>query len=243
MKKPLLLMIGPFGTRSGYGAHARDLFHAFYDLDRYEIQLFDTKWGDTPRNALKNNNSKDKLILDRILKSNQLKKQPDVCVDVRIPNEFQNIGKYNVGITAGIESHIVSAPWIEGSNKMDLVIVPSNHSKSGFTTPVYDKMQDLPNGEKQKVGELRLEKPIEVLFEGVDTDVYKPLEYEDLEKSVCEKMDNVKEDFAFLFVGQWTKGGYGEDRKDIGRMLKVFFEAFANNPSIGQSNRKQPALI
>ena len=30
---------------------------------------------------------------------------------------------------------------------------------------------------------------------------------------------------------------------NIGRLIKVFYEAFANNPSIGQSKRQQPALI
>ena len=44
------------------------------------------------------------------------------------------------------------------------------------------------------------------------------------------------EDFAFLHVGQWTNFKYGEDRKDISRMIKVFYEAFANK-------NKQPALI
>jgi len=46
----------------------------------------------------------------------------------------------------------------------------------------------------------------------------------------------VEEKFAFLFVGQWVKGGFGEDRKDIYRTIKVFSETFANKS-------KQPALI
>jgi glycosyltransferase involved in cell wall biosynthesis len=49
-------------------------------------------------------------------------------------------------------------------------------------------------------------------------------------------VDDIKEDFAFLHVGQWTKGEYGEDRKDIAKMIKIFYESFANK-------EKQPALI
>ena len=48
--------------------------------------------------------------------------------------------------------------------------------------------------------------------------------------------DEVPEKFAYLFVGLWGKGNYGEDRKDIGRLIKVFCETFANK-------KKQPALI
>ena len=59
---------------------------------------------------------------------------------------------------------------------MDLVIVPSNHSKNGFVNALYEKMQNLPNGQQQKVGELRLEKPIQALFEGVDENVFKPID-------------------------------------------------------------------
>tara|TARA_Y100000593_G_scaffold57224_1_gene106519 strand:+ start:1940 stop:3301 length:1362 start_codon:yes stop_codon:yes gene_type:complete len=237
MKKSMLIC-GPLGTSSGYGAHARDLFHAFYNTDKYNIKVIDVPWGSTPRNALKRNNENDKKILDRLLDIRQgIKVQPDIYVDIRIPNEFQQIGKYNIGITAGIETDAVSPAWIEGCNKMDLIIVPSEHSKKGFLHSNYDKLHDLPNGEKQKVGELKLEKPIEVVFEGAYEDIYKPLKTSEMESEIFRFIDDkVSEHYAFLHVGQWVKGNYGEDRKDIGRMLKVFYETFANK-------EKQPAMI
>jgi glycosyltransferase involved in cell wall biosynthesis len=114
---------------------------------------------------------------------------------------------------------------------MDLIIVPSEHSKSGFVNTVYDKLQNTPNGENQKIGELKLEKPMEVLFEGADEDIYKPIENASL-----DLVDNIKEDFCFLHIGQWTQGGYGEDRKDIAKMIKIFYESFANK-------KEQPALL
>ena len=114
---------------------------------------------------------------------------------------------------------------------MDLVIVPSEHSKLGFTKAVYEKLQQLANGEKQKIGELKLEKPIEILFEGTNEDIYKPTEKTDL-----NLVDDIKEDFCFLFIGMWGKGDYGEDRKDISKLVKIFYESFANK-------QKQPALI
>ena len=235
--KKFMLITAPFTSRSGYGDHARDLFHSFYESDKFDIKLFDVRWGDCPRNALDPFNEKDKKIIDCILPTPNVDKQPDVYVDIRIPNEFQQWGKFNIGITAGIETNAVSQKWMEGCNKMDLIIVPSKHSKSGFIESVYDKIQTLPDGKQQKIGEVKLEKPIEVLFEGVDLDNYKVLKESDFKFQISKKInDDIPEDFLFLHVGQWGKGSFGEDRKDISRMLKVFYESFANKS-------KQPGLL
>jgi len=84
---------------------------------------------------------------------------------------------------------------------------------------------------------MKLEKPIEVLFEGADEDIFKPLSSDEIDKKFFDWLnDEVPEKFAFLHVGQWTKGDFGEDRKDIGKLIKVFYESFANK-------KKQPALI
>ncbi len=236
--KKLVAICAPATSRSGYGAHARDLISSLIEHDKYEIKIMDVRWGDCPRNALDKNNLNDKKIIDCILKpGEQIQKQPDVYIDIRIPNEFQQIGKFNIGITAGVETNGVSQKWIEGCNKMDLIIVPSQHSKDGFVKTVYDKIQNTPDGQQQKIGELKLEKPIEVLFEGADEDIYKPLHYKNIPTEFFDWLnDEVPEKFAFLFVGQWSKGGFGEDRKDIGTLIKVFYESFANK-------KKQPALI
>ena len=235
--KKLMLICAPVTSRSGYGAHARDLTQSFINHNKYDVKILDVPWGSCPRNALDKNNPNDKKILDCILPQPQLDSQPDIYVDIRIPNEFQTYGKFNIGITAGIETTAVSQAWLDGCNKMDLVIVPSEHSKEGFVNTVYDKVNQGPDGKQQKIGELRLEKPMEVLFEGVDEDVYKPLSKDEIDKEFFDWLnDEVPEKFAFLFVGQWGKGNYGEDRKDISRTIKVFYESFANK-------RKQPALI
>ena len=235
----LLVMTGPFGTKSGYGEHARDIFYSLDKLNQFEIKLIDTPWGDTPRDFLDSNNKLHKSILEKIVDPNNpqaINRQPDVYVDCRIPNEFENPGKFNIGITAGVETNMVSANWLENCNKMDLIIVPSEHSKRGFIESKYDKMQNMPNGQKQKVAELRLEKPIEVLFEGANEDIYKPLSNSDENLEIVSSLDSIEEDFCFLFVGMWTSGGFGEDRKNISKTIKYFYESFGNQ-------KKQPALI
>jgi len=227
--KKLMLICAPVSSRSGYGDHARDLVRAFLKLDKFEIKILDVNWGETPRDAL--DVELDKNIINCILSQPQMNRKPNVYVDIRIPNEFQTYGEVNIGITAGIETNAVSNTWIEHCNKMDLVVVPSKHSKEGFVKALYEKIQQLPNGEQQKVGELKLEKPIEALFEGADENVFKPID-----DSSLDLVDNIKEDFCFLHVGLWGQGGYGEDRKDISKLVKVFYESFANK-------KEQPALI
>jgi len=236
MSKQLVLMQGPFNTRSGYGDHARSLFYALYDSKKYDIVLADVRWGETPRNFLKPNNPRHKQVLDSILKA-PLNQQPDIYFDVRIPNEFQQVGKVNIGVTAGIETTAISQPWVEGCNKMDMIIVPSEHSKASMVNTVYDQVNNMPDGTTQKVGELRVTKPVKVLFEGAEDDIFKVIKPDEIEKKFFDYInDMVEEKFAFLFVGQWVKGGFGEDRKDIYRTIKVFSETFANKS-------KQPALI
>ena len=100
-----ILICAPASSRSGYGDHARDLIRSLLDIsqrNKFDIKIVDVRWGDCPRNALDKNNPDDKKILDLFLTNNQLDRQPDIYIDIRIPNEFQQIGKYNIGITAGI---------------------------------------------------------------------------------------------------------------------------------------------
>lgn len=116
---------------------------------------------------------------------------------------------------------------------MDMNIVTSNHSKEGFVKTVYDKVNDKT---KQKEGELRLTKPIQVLFEGLDLNVYKKTTK--IHDTVVNELSAIKNDFCFLFTGHWLKGAVGQDRKDVGMMIKTFCESFKNKQA-----KNRPALI
>ena len=50
--KPLCLVTAPVATRSGYGAHSRDICRALIKLDRYDVKIWNVRWGSTPMNAL-----------------------------------------------------------------------------------------------------------------------------------------------------------------------------------------------
>ena len=53
----------------------------------------------------------------------------DIHFHIVVPNEFQPLGKYNIGITAGLETTITPPPWVEGMNRMNLNIVPAKFIK------------------------------------------------------------------------------------------------------------------
>ena len=230
MKKSVL-MCAPFNTRSGYGDHARSIYYSIMDRDDIDIKCVDVKWGTTPRNHLNPNISRHKKLLDSFITPDSINQQPDVYIDIRIPNEFQNPGKFNIGITAGVETDVVSPEFLMGCNNMNLIIVPSNFTAETFKRCHYDQNQEV-DGKQQKIGQVRLERPIEVLFEGVDTDVYKPLNSSEIKSDFTDELNNLlKEDFVYLHVGQLTKGKYGEDRKNIPLMIKCFLQAFTINPN------------
>ena len=231
MMKPLILVTAPVETRSGYGNHARDICRALIESDKYDVKIQSVPWGSTPPNALDMNDPSHKEIQKRILRKPELPKQPELHLHIVIPNEFRPFAKKNIGMTAGIETTIPPAEWIEGCNRMDKIIFTSEFSKKGFVDIKFDK---LDNQTKQKVGEVKLEKPSDVLFEGADTNIYK--ETKEMSDMMKDKFTSIEEDFCFLFVGHWLQGNLGEDRKDIGMMLKTFFMTF-------RDMKNPPALI
>ena len=235
--KRSVVMIAPFNTRSGYGDHARSIYYSIMDREDLDIKCLDVKWGSTPRNHLRPEVKRHQKLLSSFTTQDQITSQPDLLIDIRIPNEFMDGGKVNIGITAGVETNVVSPEFLAGMNKMSLNIVPSKFTADTFTKTSYDKMEDRPNGQKEKIGVIKNEKPIGVLFEGVDTDVYCPKQKHELERGLYNDLDKlIKEDFAYLHVGQWGQQGFGEDRKNIGVLIKSFLKAFSNIPN-------PPALV
>lgn len=233
--KQLCVISCPIDTYSGYGARARDFVRALYELkkDEWEIKILAQRWGVTPWGYLKDNKEEWGWIFPLLHNSNQLPKQPDIWMQLTVPNEFQPIGKYNIGLTAGIETTICDPSWIEGINRMNITLVSSNHAKEVFQRSAFEKRDQQGNSQ----GIIKLEKPVEVLFEGVNLNKYFHIENEDLEETdLVLELDEIKEEFCFLFVGHWLQGEIGEDRKNVGLMLKTFFETF-------KDKKNRPALI
>lgn len=213
MSKPTILFRGPVKTQSGYGSHSRDLLKSLYDLDLYDIKIDSSDWGTTPMNALDNNNLFHSWILSNI--TTKITEVPDIYIQVTVPNEFQRVGKYNIGITAGIETTAAPKTWVDGINRMDKVITTSTFSKDVLLQTVYNETDKVTG---KLIKQYKVETPIEVLHEGVDLSIY-------FKQKSKLKLD-LKEDFNYLFVGHWLKGNLGQDRKDVGMLIKCFCEAF-----------------
>ena len=226
MNKPLLVFQAPIATRSGYGDHSRDILKSLFELDKYDVKIVPTRWGNTPQDQINPQTEFGQKILQSIVTN--LPQPPEVFIQVSVANEFRKVGKFNIGITAGVETTVSPQEFINGGNQMDLIITPSEFTKEVLVKTVYTQVDKQT---QQKTGQLKLEKPVEVLFEGVDTTIFNG-------KSSKSILDSVDTDFNFLFVGHWLAGDLGHDRKDVGMMIKTFCTVFKGLPK-----NKQPGLI
>lgn len=225
--KPTFVISAPVDTFSGYGARSRDLIKSIVELDKYDVKVLAQRWGNTPWGFVEEN-PRWAFLTDLLIP--RLEKQPDIWMQITVPNEFQSIGKYNIGVTAGMETTGVHHTWVQGINRMDLNLVSSQHSKDSFINSTFEQK----NQQGQVAGILKVEKPIEVLFEGVDLNIFTELPTPEL--TFDFNFDQIPEKFAYLFVGHWLQGTFGEDRKNIGLLVKSFLETFKNK-------KDQPALI
>jgi hypothetical protein len=225
MSKPVFVISCPIDTYSGYGARSRDIVKAIIELNKYDVKILPQRWGSTPKGFIKDN-SEWSFLTSHLLNSPQLPAQPEIWMQITVPNEFQPIGKYNIGCTAGIETTIAPAEWIEGCSRMNLILGSSKHTIEVLKNSKFEKRDQKTN---QPMGFIEWKGDSEVIFEGADIEKYK------VAKSNFN-FSSIKEDFAYLFVGHWMQGALSEDRKNVGLLVKAFFETFKNKS-------KKPALI
>lgn len=229
--KQYCVISAPPDTYSGYGARSRDFIKAIYELkkDEWDIQIIPQRWGNTSWGFLEDFKEEWGWMIPLLLKT-PMTKQPDVFFQITVPSEFQPVGKVNIGVTAGIETTVCDSSWIEGCNRMNVTFVSSVHAKTVLESTSFAKKDD-PNFQ------IKLQKPVEVLFEGVDLNKYFPISDEDLpETDLISDLDEIKEEFCYLYVGHWLQGEIGEDRKNTGKLVQVFLETF-------KGKKKKPALI
>jgi hypothetical protein len=228
MSKPVFVISCPIDTYSGYGARSRDIVKAIIEMDKYDVKILGQRWGNTPKGFIKDNPEWE-FLNQYMLNTPQLPAQPEIWMQITVPNEFQPIGKYNIGCTAGIETTIAPGEWVEGCGRMNLVLGSSKHTIDVLKNSRFEKRDQQTN---QTIGYIEWKGEGEVIFEGANTEVYTPLAL----PTKMKLADNITEDFCFLFVGHWMQGQMGEDRKNVGLLVKAFYETFKNKT-------KKPALI
>jgi glycosyltransferase involved in cell wall biosynthesis len=234
MTKPICIVQAPYATRSGYGDMSRDIIRHLIETNRYDMRLVSMPWGGCPLNALSAANPRDiPLITQTAQIPIQLQRHPELFVQISVPNEFQPSAKFNIGITAGIETTACSKEWIDGCNRMDLILTISEHSKRILEGTI---IQETDQSGKV-IAEHKIIKPIEVLHNCIDPNIFREIQPSEIPDTVDAELSTIKEDFNFLFVGHWLKGNVGEDRKNVGLLVQAFCETFKHK----KENR--PALI
>ena len=212
-----VVISSPVATQSGYGHHAREIIKQFIDKKskEWEINLLSMPWGNTPFTYPISSDWKQRFI------GLPLQTKPDIWVQITVPNEFQAVGQYNIGVTAGTEGSVCNPEWIDRINQMQLIIVPSEFTKKTFEDTATQSGKPITTN-------------IQVISEYFDDTVYS-------NKNVTTSipaLDSIKEKNAFLMCGHWLQGNLGEDRKNISGALHCFFTAFKD-----KQRSTQPALV
>jgi glycosyltransferase involved in cell wall biosynthesis len=209
-----VVIASPVATQSGYGHHAREVITNIIEQrgSEWDVKLVSLPWGHTPMTYPISVDLQLRII------PLPLQEQPDVWIQISVPTELQAIGKYNIGVTAGTEGNICPPEWIDKLNSMNLVIVPSEFTKTVFE-------------ETAKQSNKVITTKIEVVPEYFDESVYTNKEIETL-----TELDSIEESFAFLSVGHWLQGQAGEDRKNLSGLIHCFFNTY-------KDKKDAPALI
>ena len=196
---------GPLMNSAGYGVHSRQIF-SYVESKGHNIHSQVTPWGICPFYV--NKNYEDGLI-GRIIDSCKVNLPSfDVSMQIQLPNEWDsNLAKFNIGVTAGVETSKCSPDWVDCVNRMDLVIVPSKHTKKTIeeSGKVTTNIEVIPEYIQPAILERKLE-PMEL----------------DLDTS-----------FNFLMFGLITGQTPETDRKNTFYGIKWFCETFKDDPDVG----------
>jgi glycosyltransferase involved in cell wall biosynthesis len=208
MKKKVLL-VGPLLTRSGYGEQARFALRALKSReDLFEVFIKPITWGQT--SWITDDTPERRWIDETIEKTIGYIHQGgkfDISIQTTIPNEFENLADKNIGYTAGIETTLPAPAWVSQCNKMDGVIVVSNHSKNVLENARYE-------GTSEETGE-KIVLESTARFDAVN---YPVKTYEKLPDL------NLQLDTSFNFL---TVAQFGP-RKNLESSVRWFLQEFAN---------------
>jgi len=215
-----LIVRGPLLTHSGYGYHSRQFVHWARDMqnkghfDQVTFQVLN--WGITPW-MLNSEDTYDDSIIRYIMSNSESGKMNygDASIQIQLPHEWDpNIAKFNIGVTAGVETDRVSPKWVQDCFKMDRVIVPSKFSKQSF-------LKSAANDYERK----RLKKRITVVNEAYHPSL---LSSEKSSLSLSKLPEK-----NFLLFGQITGTDASNDRKNTFNAIKWFIEEWGNDPNVG----------
>jgi len=215
MKK--VLVRGPVLTQSGYGVHSRQIARWALGREDFNVKFIPLPWGVTTWYV---NPDACNGLAGQIFERSQEKIENtdafDISFQIQLPHEWDsNAARFNVGVTAGIETDVCNPGWIEHLNKMDMVIVPSEHARQTFLRT-----------------SSMITTPITVIPEAYIDAIDDVLDEEGERKSLISNM-GVTTPFNILLFGQLTSDNPEADRKNTFYAIKWLCETFANDKEVG----------
>lgn len=208
MKKKIFVR-GPVLSQSGYGEQSRFALRALRSReDLFDIYIQPINWGQTGWIWQEDEFREwiDQRILETQVRLQQKELEPDVSLQITIPNEFQKMCPINIGYTAGIETDRVSPQWLQKGNEMDKILVVSNHAKDTYVKTIATAV----NNETGEEFPYQLNTPVDVVWENTPvSETYEVI-----------PGFNPKHDFNFLCVSQMGP------RKNLENTLVWFVEEF-----------------
>lgn len=208
MKKVLLR--GPVFSKSGYGEHTRQIYK-YLLTKNLEIDIQALNWGMTPWHL---NHKEMGGLIGKMQEDCRFdpNKKYDVTIQCQLPNEWDpNLGVYNVGITAGVETTNCNPSWTTVNvQNMDKVIVPSEFTKRCFLAGGLTTTTDI-------------DVVPEAYFEELLEEDSKPL----------REIESLPTSFNFLTVGVLTGASPETDRKNLFYLIKWFVEEFRREKDVG----------
>ena len=206
MKKSVLLR-APVLSKSGYGVHARQVLKYLLEKPNLDVKVQILHWGNTP--WFLNSEDCDGLVSEAIARSNFQNQKYDITFQVQLPNEWDaSLGKYNIGVTAGVETTLSNPTWTSlHCEKMDKVVVPSQHTRETL------------------LGSGKTSTSIEVIPESY---------FNELSNVPTQELDlALSSSFNFLSVGVMTGLTPDSDRKNLFYLIKWFVETFREHKDVG----------
>lgn len=152
-----VLLRAPLLTNSGYGVHSRQIFEWMLTRKDFNIITQPLQWGATP--WIVNPHADDGVFSKIMERSKDLtNKVFDLTFQVQLPDEWDpKLGKFNVGVTALVESDKCNPQWFSNLSAMNKIVVPSEFTKKiiqdTFGNIFDSKLHVIPEWFNEKISE------------------------------------------------------------------------------------------
>lgn len=204
-----ILLRAPLLTSSGYGVHSRQVFEWLSSIENVELDVECLNWGMTP--WLLNGEYENGLIKKIMQHSKKVTPPYDITFQLQLPDEWDpKLGKFNIGMSAVVETNRCNPKWIDACNQMNHIVVPSEFTKrvlkrSGIITT-----------------------PVTVIPEWYNESIDN---YEEIKSN--DEFSKISTKFNFLIISQLNAMNPEDDRKNIFNTIKWLCEEFKNEKDVG----------